>query len=124
MALADPRAPVLVGVGEASGQKLKESQGLEWPSTVDLAAAAIQQALADSGAEEKLAASIDCLLSIRLFHDSGLPHDFGSPENHPEAVAAAAGLDPEDGVVRVSLVHYNTPEEIERLIDVLEKALA
>ena len=69
MALADPRAPVLVGVGEASGQKLKESQGLEWPSTVDLAAAAIQQALADSGAGEKLAASIDCLLSIRLFHD-------------------------------------------------------
>lgn len=94
MALADPMAPVLVGVGEASGQKLKESQELEWPSTVDLASAAIRQALADSGAPEKLAASIDCLLSIRLFHDSGLPHDFGSPENHPEAVATAAGLDP------------------------------
>jgi cysteine desulfurase family protein (TIGR01976 family) len=36
----------------------------------------------------------------------------------------AAGLDPEDGVVRVSLVHYNTPEEIERLIEVFDKALA
>lgn len=36
----------------------------------------------------------------------------------------AAGLDPEDGVVRVSLVHYNTPEEIERLIEVLEAAMA
>jgi len=36
----------------------------------------------------------------------------------------AAGLDPEDGVVRVSLVHYNTPEEIERLIEVFEEALA
>jgi cysteine desulfurase family protein (TIGR01976 family) len=35
----------------------------------------------------------------------------------------ALGLDPDDGVVRVSLVHYNTPEEIERLIDVLDKAL-
>ncbi len=35
----------------------------------------------------------------------------------------AAGLDPDDGVVRVSLVHYNTPEEIERLISVLDKAL-
>ena len=33
------------------------------------------------------------------------------------------GLDPEDGVVRVSLVHYNTPEEIERLIDVLDAVL-
>lgn len=35
----------------------------------------------------------------------------------------AAGLDPDDGVVRVSLVHYNTPEEIERLVEVLDTAL-
>ncbi len=35
----------------------------------------------------------------------------------------ALGLDPADGVVRVSLVHYNTVEEIDRLIDVLEEAL-
>jgi cysteine desulfurase family protein (TIGR01976 family) len=33
------------------------------------------------------------------------------------------GLDPADGVVRVSLVHYNTPEEIEALIEVFETAL-
>jgi cysteine desulfurase family protein (TIGR01976 family) len=31
-------------------------------------------------------------------------------------LAAALGLDPEDGVVRASLVHYNSPEEVERLI--------
>jgi len=94
MVMADPRAPVLIGVGEASGAKLKQSQGLEWPSTVDLASAAIAEALADSGAGEKLAASIDCLLSIRLFYDSGVTHDCGSPENLPEAVAKASGLDP------------------------------
>ena len=35
----------------------------------------------------------------------------------------ALGMDLDDGVVRVSLVHYNTPEEIERLIDVLDRAL-
>jgi cysteine desulfurase family protein (TIGR01976 family) len=35
----------------------------------------------------------------------------------------ALGLDPEDGVVRVSLVHYNSLEEIERLIEVLEEVL-
>ena len=35
----------------------------------------------------------------------------------------ALGLDPEDGVVRTSLVHYNTIEEIERLIDVFESSL-
>lgn len=35
----------------------------------------------------------------------------------------AMKLDPDDGVVRVSLVHYNTLEEIERVIDVLRAAL-
>ena len=35
----------------------------------------------------------------------------------------ALGLDPDDGVVRISLVHYNTPEEIERLIQVLDRAM-
>jgi len=34
-----------------------------------------------------------------------------------------AGLDPDDGVVRISLVHYNTLEEIDRLIAVLHEAL-
>lgn len=33
------------------------------------------------------------------------------------------GLDPEDGVVRVSFVHYNTIEEIERLIAALDAVL-
>jgi selenocysteine lyase/cysteine desulfurase len=33
------------------------------------------------------------------------------------------GLDPDDGVVRVSAVHYNTPSEIDRLIGVLDRAL-
>ncbi len=36
----------------------------------------------------------------------------------------AAGLVPDDGVVRSSLVHYNTPAEMERLIEVFEQALA
>ena len=35
----------------------------------------------------------------------------------------ALGMDLDDGVVRVSLVHYNTPEEIDRLIGVLDRAL-
>ncbi|MFH1842263.1 MAG: aminotransferase class V-fold PLP-dependent enzyme [bacterium] len=35
----------------------------------------------------------------------------------------ALGLDPEDGVVRTSFVHYNTVEEIERLIEVFEGVL-
>jgi selenocysteine lyase/cysteine desulfurase len=35
----------------------------------------------------------------------------------------AIGLEPEDGVVRTSLVHYNTVEEIDQLIEVFEQAL-
>ena len=94
MGITDPKAPVLVGVGETSGQELKRALGIEWPSTPDLASAAVKAALADSGAADALANSVDCLLSTRLFHDSGLPHDFGSPENHSEAVATASGLNP------------------------------
>jgi selenocysteine lyase/cysteine desulfurase len=33
------------------------------------------------------------------------------------------GIDPEDGVVRISLVHYNTVQEVERILVALEQAL-
>lgn len=33
-------------------------------------------------------------------------------------------LDPEQGVIRISMVHYNTQEEIHALIDVLGSLLA
>ena len=35
----------------------------------------------------------------------------------------ALGLDPATGVVRASFVHYNTPDEVERLIAALEPVL-
>jgi cysteine desulfurase family protein (TIGR01976 family) len=38
-------------------------------------------------------------------------------------LAAALGLDPDDGVVRVSLVHYNSHEEVERLMAFLDSVL-
>ena len=58
MAISDPKAPVLIGVGETSGKAL----GVEWPSTAELASAAVKAALAESGAGEALANSIDCKL--------------------------------------------------------------
>ncbi|WP_108811712.1 hypothetical protein [Sphingorhabdus sp. Alg231-15] len=94
MTISDRQAPVLIGVGEASGHSLKQALGLEWPSPVDLASAAAKAALADSGVAEKLSASIDCLLATRLFHDSGVQHAYGSPDNFPDAIAQAAGLKP------------------------------
>ncbi|MEQ8762600.1 MAG: cysteine desulfurase-like protein [Planctomycetota bacterium] len=39
------------------------------------------------------------------------------------SLCEALGLDPEDGVVRVSLVHYNDLQEVERLIDCFEHIL-
>ncbi len=36
---------------------------------------------------------------------------------------AALGLEPEDGIVRASLVHYHTPAEVERLLEALDGAL-
>ncbi len=38
-------------------------------------------------------------------------------------LCTALGLDPDDGVVRVSAVHYNTPREIDSLIRALEPAV-
>jgi cysteine desulfurase family protein (TIGR01976 family) len=38
-------------------------------------------------------------------------------------LAQALGLDPDDGVVRTSLLHYNTLDEIDRLIDIFETIL-
>jgi cysteine desulfurase family protein (TIGR01976 family) len=35
----------------------------------------------------------------------------------------ALGLEPDDGVVRISLVHYNSPAEVERAIAVLDRVL-
>jgi selenocysteine lyase/cysteine desulfurase len=35
----------------------------------------------------------------------------------------ALGMDPADGVVRVSMVHYNTENEVQSLIRVLDEVL-
>ncbi len=52
-------------------------------------------------------------------------HNFGVRNGHNYAyrLCDALGLDPEDGVVRVSAVHYNTVEEIDGLIEVLRGVL-
>jgi selenocysteine lyase/cysteine desulfurase len=54
-------------------------------------------------------------------HGSGI----GIRNGHMYAyhLCEAAGLEPEDGVVRTSLVHYNTLEEIERLIEIFDTVL-
>ena len=50
-------------------------------------------------------------------------HELGVKHGHFYSVRLlrGLGLDPEDGVVRVSLVHYNTLEEVDRLAAVLDR---
>jgi cysteine desulfurase family protein (TIGR01976 family) len=57
--------------------------------------------------------------------DAAHARDIGIRNGHMYAyrLCEALGLEPEDGVVRVSLVHYNTVEEIDRLIKVFETVL-
>lgn len=53
------------------------------------------------------------------------PHRIGIRHGHffAKRLTDALGLDPADGVIRVSMVHYNTLEEVDRLIEVLDELL-
>jgi len=82
--------PILIGFGESSGR----TSSLPWPSPLDLSRLAIEAALRDTGRAEPVRAAIDCVVGIRSFHDSGLRHEFGAPENLPEAIAAEAHICP------------------------------
>lgn len=64
-------------------------------------------------------------LSSREISEAAHRENIGIRNGHMYAhrLCKALGIDPEDGVVRVSLVHYNSSEEIERLIRVFEEVL-
>ena len=51
--------------------------------------------------------------------------DIGIRHGHMYAhrLCTALGIPEEDGVVRISCVHYNAPDEVERLIEVLDPVL-
>ena len=87
----DPKAPVIVGVGEAS----KQAMAADWTSPCVLASTATKVALADSGQAAGLVEAVDCVAAIRTFEDSGVSMGTGSPDNAPDAYAKAAGLSPE-----------------------------
>jgi acetyl-CoA C-acetyltransferase len=84
----DERAPVIIGVGEASRRTVPG----DWPAPRDLAGAAITAALADCGQPQAVAAAIDTIAAIRTFEDSGISMGTGSPDNVPEAFGSAGGV--------------------------------
>ncbi len=47
----------------------------------------------------------------------------GAGDFYARRCVEALGIAPDDGVVRVSMVHYNTSEEVERLVTVLDDIL-
>lgn len=53
------------------------------------------------------------------------PHRIGIRHGHffAKRLTDALGLHPADGVVRVSMVHYNSLDEVDRLVDTLDRAL-
>ena len=73
--------------------------------------------------------------STIAFHARGMPSQHIAQKLAEHQIAAGAGdfyalrcveslgMDPEDGVVRVSLVQYNTTEEVEKLVQTLDSIL-
>jgi selenocysteine lyase/cysteine desulfurase len=48
----------------------------------------------------------------------------GNGDFYARRCVEALGLDPEDGVVRVSMVHYNTEVEVNQLVAALDEILS
>ena len=85
--MVDPRTPVIVGVGQ-SVENIGDSS-YRGMSSVELAAAAAQAALSDSGADvDAVARAIDVVVGTRQFEISGpAPAPLGRSTNYPRSVA-------------------------------------
>jgi len=85
----DPRTPVIVGVGQ-SAENIGDSS-YRGMSAVELATAAAQAALSDTGADPgALARAIDTVAGVRQFEISGpAPAPLGRSTNYPRSTAGA-----------------------------------
>src|SRR3954451_3263091 len=96
----DPRTPIVVGVGQSS-ERLDEP-GYQRRSPVELAADAVREAIADTGADPAaVAATIDTVAGTRQFENS-MPMaraPLGRSDNFPRSVAARAGAAPRRAVL-------------------------
>ncbi len=62
--------------------------------------------------------SEDIALAVATDHVAVRHGDF-----YARRLVEAVGIDPDDGVIRCSMAHYNTVEEVERLVAALDKAV-
>ncbi|HYY12686.1 MAG TPA: hypothetical protein VE781_17245, partial [Kineosporiaceae bacterium] len=99
----DPRTPVVVGVGQSS-ERL-DDPGYRRRSPVGLAADAVREALADTGADpSEVAAAVDTIAATRQFENSspGARAPLGRADNFPRAVAIRVGVHPRRAILEVS----------------------
>jgi acetyl-CoA C-acetyltransferase len=92
--MVDPRTPVIVGVGQFTERiDDPEYRGM---SAVDLATAAAEAALADTGVNvATVAKTVDTVFGLRQFEISGpMPAAFGKSNNYPRSVMNRLGGDP------------------------------
>ena len=89
-----PRTPVIVGVGQFTERI--DDPDYRGMSAVDLATAAVEAALADTGVNvTTVAKAVDTVFGLRQFEISGpTPAAFGKSNNYPRSVMNRLGGDP------------------------------
>ena len=92
--MVDPRTPVIVGVGQFTERI--DDPDYRGMSAVDLATAAAEAALADTGVNvATVAKTVDTVFGLRQFEISGpMPAAFGKSNNYPRSVMNRLGGDP------------------------------
>ena len=108
--MADPRTPVLVGIGEASD---RTSPPATAASPLDLMARAGAAALAETGGR---GIALDTIAAVRLFADSGtaFASPFGSYANLPRSLARRLNATPRTEIY--GPVGGNTPQALVNLM--------
>lgn len=96
----DPRTPVVVGVGQAA-ERIADP-GYRAMSPVELAAAAAQAALDDSGGIG-VAGAVDTIAALRQFEISGPVANapLGRSNNYPRSVAKRIGAEPGRAILEI-----------------------
>jgi acetyl-CoA C-acetyltransferase len=94
----DPRTPVIVGVGQFTERV--DDPGYRGMSSVELATAAAEAALADTGAPDSVGPAIDTVVGLRQFEISGRGMaPLGCSTNYPRSVARRVGAQPARAVL-------------------------
>lgn len=116
--MSDDGVPVLVGAGQVGSARWSADVAR---SPVELATAAAERALADTGADDRIRGAIDEVAFVRLFADSAarLESPFGGSSKPPRSVAARLGIRPT--LALYSQVGGNVPQQ---LVNQLARAAA